>query len=145
MANEMTNREIVESFYEAVGEKAVVGDDGVKRGDIDHLRQIFAEDIEWIHPALGGTFHGADSVINDILLPFFEKWELELDFDRYIEDGNTIVVLADYGGLYRPTGKSFSEPTAHVWDLEDGRIVRFRQYVDVASLWGQIEDDSSVE
>lgn len=43
MENAMTNREIVESFYEAVGEKAVVGDDGVKRGDIDHLRQIFAK------------------------------------------------------------------------------------------------------
>jgi len=49
VANEMTNREIVESFYEAVGEKAVVGDDGVKRGDIDHLRQILAEDIEWMN------------------------------------------------------------------------------------------------
>lgn len=124
MAKSMANREIVESFYEAVGEKAVVGEDGVKMGDIDHLRRIFADDIEWIHPALGGEFHGADSLINDILLPFFENWELELDFDRYIEDGNTIVVLANYGGVYKPTGRPFSEPTAHVWDVKDGKISR---------------------
>lgn len=38
-----------------------------------------------------------------------------------------------------PTGKSFSEPTAHVWDIEGGKIVRFRQYVETVSLWGQIE------
>lgn len=142
MSLPMTNREIVESFYEAVGEKAVVGEDGVKRGDIDHLRKIFATDIEWIHPALGGVYHGAESVINDILLPFFDNWELELDFERYIEEGNTIVVLATYGGIYKPTGKPFSEPTAHVWDLNGGKIVRFRQYVDTASLWGQIEEES---
>lgn len=142
MSGPMTNREIVESFYEAVGEKAVVGDDGVKMGDIDHLRRIFATDIEWIHPALGGAYHGAESVINDILIPFFDNWELELDFERYIEEGNTIVVLATYGGIYKPTGKTFSEPTAHVWDVEDGKIVRFRQYVDTASLWGQIEEES---
>ena len=143
MTEPMSNRDVVESFYEAVGEKAVVGDDGVKRGDIDHLRRIFAGDIEWIHPALGGEYHGAESVINDILIPFFDNWELELDFHRYIEDGNTIVVLATYGGIYKPTGKQFSEPTAHVWDLKEGKIVRFRQYVDTASLWGQIEDESA--
>lgn len=145
MSGPMTNREIVESFYEAVGEKAVVGEDGVKRGDIDHLRQIFAKDIEWIHPALGGAYHGADSVINDIVKPFFDNWELEMDFDRYIEDGSTIVVLGTYSGVYKPTGNPFSEPTAHVWDLKGGRIVRFRQYVDTASLWGQIEGKSENE
>lgn len=95
MSGPMTNRELVESFYEAVGEKAVVGEDGVKVGDI--------------------------------------------------EEGNTIVVLATYGGIYKPTRKSFSEPTAHVWDLKGGKIVRFRQYVDTASLWGQIEDRSDGE
>lgn len=77
MLGSMTNREIVESFYEAVGEKAVIGEDGLKRGDIDHFRRIFAMDIEWIHPALGGAYHGADSVINEILITFFDNWELE--------------------------------------------------------------------
>jgi uncharacterized protein len=68
-----------------------------------------------------------------------------LDFERNIEDGNTIVVLATYGGVYKPAGKPFSEPTAHVWDLKGGKIVRFRQHVDTASLWGQIEKQSDKE
>lgn len=32
----MTNREIVESFYEAVGEKEAHGEGGVSTGDTDH-------------------------------------------------------------------------------------------------------------
>lgn len=141
----MSNRKIVESFYEAVGEKEVHGEGGVSTGDTDHLRQIFAEDIVWIHPALGGEFNGADSVINEVLIPFWENWELSLDFHRYIEDGNTIVVLATYHGTYKPTGNQVNEPTAHVWDLEGEKIIRFRQYVDTASLWGQMKGESTNE
>lgn len=140
MAGKMSNREVVESFYEAVGEKEVHEERGVSTGDTDHLRRIFAEDIEWIHPALGGTFLGANSVIDEVLIPFWQNWELSLDFHRYIEEMDTIVVLATYRGWYKPTGKQFEEPVAHVWDLNDGKIIRFRQYVDTASLWGQIEE-----
>lgn len=135
-----SNRAVVESFYEAVGEKEVDQERAISTGDTGHLRRIFAEDIEWIHPALGGTFLGANSVIDDVLIPFWQNWELSLDFHRYIEDDDTIVVLATYAGTYKPTGKQFEEPVAHVWDLKDGQIIRFRQYVDTASLWGQIED-----
>jgi hypothetical protein len=39
------------------------------------LRGIFAEDIVWIHLAMGGEFNGAESVIEDILLPFFKNWD----------------------------------------------------------------------
>lgn len=140
MAERMSNRELVESFYEAVGEKAVHEERGISRGDTDHLRRIFAEDIEWIHPALGGAFHGATSVIDDVMIPFWQNWELSLDFDRFIEGADTIVVLTTYRGTYKPTGNHFEEPSAHVWDLQDGKIVRFRQYIDTASLRNQIED-----
>jgi ketosteroid isomerase-like protein len=140
MAGPIRNRDIVESFYEAVGEKEVHRERGVSKGDTGHLRRIFAEDIEWIHPALGGAFHGANSVIDDVLIPFWENWELSLDFQRFIEDGDTIVVLVTYRGTYNPTGNHFEEPSAHVWDLRDAKIVRFRQYIDTASLRAQIED-----
>lgn len=140
MVENMSNHGLVESFYEAVGEKKVDQQRGISTGDTDYLRRLFAEDIEWIHPALGGTFHGSKSVIDEVLTPFWQNWELSLDFHRYIEDGDTIVVLATYRGLYKPTGKPFEEPVAHVWDLKDGEIVRFQQYVDTASLWGQIRE-----
>jgi ketosteroid isomerase-like protein len=106
MVEPKSNRELVESFYEAVGEKEVHQERGISTGDIDHLRRIFAEDIEWIHPALGGAFHGANSVIDDVIIP---------------------------------AGNKVLEPVADVWDLKDGQIVRFRQYIDTASLKKQME------
>lgn len=128
MAELATNRELVESFYEAVGEQ-----------DVEYLREIFVEDIEWIHPALGGTFHGAESVIEDVLKPFWKDWDLSVDFDRFVEDGDTVVVLSTYRGSYRPTDNQFAEPVAHVWDIMDGQITRFQQYVDTQSLQAQLE------
>ncbi len=139
MVKPKSNRELVESFYEAVGEKEVHQERGISTGDIDHLRRIFAEDIEWIHPALGGTFHGANSVIEDVIIPFWQNWELSVDFERFIEEGNTIVVLVTYRAIYKPTGNKVVEPAAHVWDLKGGQIVRFRQYIDTASLNKQKE------
>jgi uncharacterized protein len=52
-------------------------------------------------------------------------------------------MLARYDGTYLPTGNPVVEPTAHVWDVEDGRIVRFQQYVDTASLWGQANGEEA--
>jgi ketosteroid isomerase-like protein len=139
MMKTKSSREIVESYYEAVGEKEVHPERGISVGDIDHIRQILAEDIEWIHPALGGTFHGLDSVINDVLIPFWQNWEVTLDSPRFIEDNDTIVVLATYRATHMPTGKPVVEPVAHVWDLKDGKIVRLHQYVDTASITRQME------
>lgn len=128
MAEPESNRELVDRFYEAVGDQ-----------DVDSLRDLFVADIEWIHPALGGTFHGADSVIEDVLKPFWADWDLSVDVDRYVVEGDTVVVLAEYHGTYRPTGNRFSEPVAHVWDVTGGNIARFQQFVDTASLQEQLD------
>ena len=52
--------------------------------------------------------------------------------DRFVRDGDTVVTTGTYSGTYREMGKSFKSPFAHVWELEDGDIVRFEQYVDTA-------------
>jgi ketosteroid isomerase-like protein len=138
MLEPKSNREIVESFYEAAGAIQVHPERGISAGDIDHIRRIFAEDIEWIH-RIFGTFRGANSVINDVLIPFWENWDLSLDISRFIEDGDAIAVLSMYRATYKPTGKQVVEPVAHVWELKGGKIARFQQYVDTASINKQLE------
>ena len=46
--------------------------------------------------------------------------------------GDTVVALGQYGGKYKLTGKSFSAPFAHVWNFQNGKVARFRQYTDTA-------------
>ena len=36
------------------------------------------------------------------------------------------------GGTYKATGKSFRTPFVHVWRLQNGALVKFRQHTDTA-------------
>jgi len=50
--------------------------------------------------------------------------------EEFIDGGDTIVVLGKYSGTYKATSKSFQANFAHVWKLQDGKAIRFIQYVD---------------
>ena len=50
--------------------------------------------------------------------------------DEFIDAGDTIVVLGEYSGAYKATGKSFKANFAHVWKIREGKAIRFVQYVD---------------
>jgi ketosteroid isomerase-like protein len=39
-----------------------------------------------------------------------------------------------YTGTYKPTGKSMDTQVCHVWDVKNGKVTRFQQYVDTAKL-----------
>jgi hypothetical protein len=66
------------------------------KGDINHLRRILAEDIEWIHPALGEAHCGVESVIDDVLISFWGIWEVSRDSPRSILGDDAVVVLGTY-------------------------------------------------
>jgi ketosteroid isomerase-like protein len=37
-------------------------------------------------------------------------------------------------GTFKATGKSMDAQVCHVWDVKDGKLTRFQQYVDTAKL-----------
>ena len=47
-----------------------------------------------------------------------------------IEGGNTVVVEGRYRGKMKATGKIVDAQFAHVWELRNGKVVRFQQYTD---------------
>jgi len=51
---------------------------------------------------------------------------------EFVAQGDTVVTLGQYGGRYKATGRTFSAPFAHVWNLRNGKAVTFRQYTDTA-------------
>jgi ketosteroid isomerase-like protein len=48
--------------------------------------------------------------------------------------GDTVVVEVRYTGAYKPTGKRLECQACHIWDVKDGKVARFQQYVDTAKL-----------
>jgi ketosteroid isomerase-like protein len=52
--------------------------------------------------------------------------------DRYVVDGEDVVVLARYTASNKATGKLLNVRVAHHFIVRGGLIVRFEQFVDTA-------------
>jgi ketosteroid isomerase-like protein len=42
------------------------------------------------------------------------------------------VAVVRYTGTGKSTGKELDLPVVHVWDVRDGKLARFRQFMDTA-------------
>lgn len=93
--------------------------------------------FEWVCPdgvRFGGTYHGLEEVGG-----FFERVttdvdDLHLDVDRFVDGGETVVVLGNSRGTARETGERIHIPFAQVLDMEDGHSTRFQEYADTAQM-----------
>jgi ketosteroid isomerase-like protein len=62
----------------------------------------------------------------------FESFSI--DIERLIDAGNVVVMQGHYVGKGKATGESVRATVAHVLELADGKMVRFDQYVDSATI-----------
>jgi ketosteroid isomerase-like protein len=111
--------------------------DAFARDDLDAVLADMDPAIEW-HQAQGlphgGFYRGVDEVRRNIFEPLDEEWwdEFTADPDEFLDAGSDVVVLGRYRGVAKGTGKRLDVPFVHVWTVEDGRAVRFRQFLDTA-------------
>lgn len=119
-------------------ETARTGYDAFARGDIPTVLSLMDPRIVW-HEAeslpYGGVYHSPDEVLENVFMAIGEDWEgFSAVPQEYIVAEDHVVVLGEYAGTHRTSGRSFTAPFAHVWRFEDGRLVEFRQLTDTA-LW----------
>ena len=130
---EETNTERVQELY-----------DSFAKGDFGAIRDITDPGVELHEPkglAGGGTHHGFDEIVENVFSRIGTEWEdVSVVPERYVEDGDTVVVLLTWGGTYCKTGRSVEFPNAHVFDFEDGKIVQWRSYADTALFNAALED-----
>ena len=122
----MTNLEVIQELYRAFREK-----------DYDAFLQLCTPNLEWIQNEgfpRGATRQGAEAVVEGVFKVFNHDWESwSFDIEQYIDAGET--VIGSYAGRYCLSGKSFRSPAAHVYDLCDGKVSRFRQFTDTKMIW----------
>jgi ketosteroid isomerase-like protein len=118
----MSNVDTARSAYEAFG-----------RGDMDALKEDFAEDAVWVTSdelPLGGETRGRDAIIaNFAQIPNY--WSsFSVEPSEFIEAGDYVVVL----GTQRAGNDkgSFEAPFAHVMKYEGGKLVRGEFHADSA-------------
>lgn len=108
--------------------------DAFAKGDIPGVLGFLSTDIDWIEAEgfpYGGTYHGPNAVLSGVFMRLGTEWDgFAAVPDEFIDAGDTIVVLGEYSGKYKATGKSFQAKFAHVWKINEGKATRFTQYVD---------------
>jgi ketosteroid isomerase-like protein len=126
----MDNVSLLKSLYEAFG-----------RGEIPTVLGAMSPDIHW-HQAEGNPYRpsgeawvGPDAVLNNLFMRLGGEWDGFSVHPKTFHDArNSVIVEGRYTGTFKPTGKSLDTQFCHVWDVKDGKIIRFQQYVDTAKL-----------
>lgn len=114
--------------------------DCFRKGKIDDLVNLHAEDVEWITPGppdvllTAGTWRGRKEVAN-----FFAALSTQQDTELFeqedfIAQGDKVVAISKYRGRVKATGKTAETTLVHVFDIKNGQIQRFREYFDTAAI-----------
>ncbi len=122
----MTNAtDLIRTFYAALS----IGDAPTALG-------LMADDIEWTtmwHYKVDGR--GPHKVAEGLLMPLMAEWSsFALTPTEYLADGDTVVSLGRFTGVHGISGKSVDAGYAHVWTVREGKIARFRQYIDTLAV-----------
>ena len=128
----LSNLDTVKAIYQAFAE-----------ADIPSVLGFLSRDIAWTEAEgfpYAGTYHGPGSVLTDVFMRLGSEWNgFAAVPDEFIDGGDTVVALGKYSGTYKATGKSFQADFAHVWKLQDGKAIRFVQYVDTLLVHGALQ------
>jgi ketosteroid isomerase-like protein len=98
------------------------------------LEAVVAPEIEWTEAAgfpYAGTYRGLDAISRGVFYRLGTEWDGYIaKAHTFVGDDSHVAVFGVYSGTFKATGKSMSSPFAHLYEFENGKIVRMTQYVD---------------
>jgi ketosteroid isomerase-like protein len=111
-----------------------------EKHDITGLIQLIDPDCDWHLPGpadgmpWAGRYHGPEEVRE-----FFETLTdnlevLEFSPHQFLADGDTVMVTGHERDRIMATGKVLELDWAHCFTIEEGKITRFQDYQDTASI-----------
>ncbi len=124
----MTNLEIIKSTYE--------GKTSEENGE--NLAKHVAENISWTEAKgfpYAGTYIGLESITENVFQRLGSEWiNYKFTPEDYISNKDKVVAYGTYSGTYKKTNKYFEARVAHIWKLNNGKIISFEQFVDSKSV-----------
>ena len=124
----MSNLELIQTLYRAFRDK-----------DFDAFLKICTPDLEWIQnegfPG-GATYYGATAVVEHVFKANATSWEnFSYKIEQLLDAGDSVIVLGKYTGQHRVSQKLMQAAAAHVYDIQDSKVCRFRMFADTKMIW----------
>ncbi|TRO64380.1 ester cyclase [Christiangramia sabulilitoris] len=110
-------------------------------GDIPGVLAKMDKDIVWNEAegndyADGNPYVGPDAVLNGIFARVGEDHEYFklTDIKLHEMSNNQVLATLRYNAKVKKNAKTYDVQAAHLWTLNDGKIIAFQQYVDTKQL-----------
>lgn len=118
----------VKAFYVALGQ-----------GDVSAVLALLTPDARWTEaegfPYYSGTWIGPDAVRDNLLVPVARDWaDFKATPEDFLVQGDRVVSLGLYTGIFKRSGRSVAAKFAHVWTTAGSQISGFEMYTDTAKV-----------
>jgi steroid delta-isomerase-like uncharacterized protein len=129
-----TSEDVVRAYFDALNAR-----------DYEKVAGLFADDCEFVSVASGVRFRGTDSMLHGLreFADAFPDWTVEVV--NVVASGPYLATewktTGTHEGMFRgesPTGIRFRRDGCSVAEVDDGRIVRYRDYYDRTTLLEQL-------
>lgn len=115
--------------------------DNFAQGNIEAVGAVMHEKVEWNEAenypyADGNPYVGMPAILEGVfgrIQSEWEYWTLEnLKFHK-VED-NMVLVTGRYNAKYKKNGEVIDLQMAHLWTLDNGKVMKFQQYADTKGI-----------
>ena len=105
-------------------------------GDVSGALALMSDNIEWITMMnYNVNGRGPQKVLEGMLLPAMKEWEpYTLTPHEFICEGDTVVSVGRFSGTNRMTGKHVEVDYSHIWQVQESKVVRHRQFIDTGKI-----------
>lgn len=111
-------------------------------GDQPKLAELLAQDIDWYESEglpWGGYKKGFPAVAQEVFGPTMALLpDIRIEPEDVYPSGDTVAVVH----RYRSESAGLDLLGSGVWDVSDGQVVRYRQFVDTAVFRRSLPDDA---
>jgi ketosteroid isomerase-like protein len=109
------------------------------RGDVPAVLGIMDAGVEWKEPGGGnspsGSFNGPDAVAGGVFAQIQENFdEYSVEPSDFSDEGDRVVVKGRFKGKNKG-GAELDTGFEHVFEMSDGKIIRFENTPDDAEAW----------
>ncbi|TLP80245.1 nuclear transport factor 2 family protein [Maribacter sp. ACAM166] len=112
-----------------------------EKGDIPTVLGLLNKKVIWNEAegnalADGNPYIGPEAVLNGVFARLGEEHEFFnlKDIELHNMHNDKVLATLRYDGKRKNNGALFNAQAAHLWTLQDGKVVAFQQYVDTKQL-----------